>query len=257
VTTKLDTCAFCGCTGHDFPREHWVPDWLSKRLVPTHATGVSHQLPGIPEFASRYFQLTVDHVCGNCNGGWMSDMETRTADDVFPMIVADYRTALTVQSLERVTDWVYLKLISLELGRPSEQPATHPAATYRTFKQTQKPPFPNCSLALGARTISDPNPNFITWSSHSGEGFRATIPELPSVQGYHTTLVLGHLVIDAYGTSAEIEINGSEHPINLTAVEHAAGLQPIWPPRGEFTWPPPQRYRNVIESDALIQFDRR
>ena len=122
-----DTCIFCGHHGpnRDFPPEHWIPDWLNRRLFPEYGSGVRHNLPG-RSWEADAFELTVPHVCFRCNRGWMSDIEAASADYVFPLVVGNAGAdTINQEALLIVARWCYFKTICLELGRAA-RPRSHP-----------------------------------------------------------------------------------------------------------------------------------
>jgi hypothetical protein len=250
-----DVCIFCGYEGDDFVPEHWIPDWLSRKLLPKHGSMVGHVIPDGSIVKRRYFVYTVDHVCKTkCNGGWMSDMESRASDDgdVLRLILGVPKPPLSQEAQARLAAWCFLKAITVELARPGDigpphYPATYPQAMYTAFRQERKPPTPNCSIALGFRTINtitEPDPLFV-WSKSQGRNFPAGDPGgIGSEAGYHTTLVIGHLVID---------VAGLVRPIN-TKVDHGdERLVPLWPelPGGAFPWPPPKRFSGIANDDLI------
>jgi hypothetical protein len=79
-----------------------------------------------------------------------------------------------------------------------------------------------------------PYPTFV-WFKTQGLQHDPRPPEFPNAeQAYHTTLVIGHLVIDVYGL---------RRPLILQA-DHGDGLMPIWPDIASGAiWPPPRRFR--------------
>jgi hypothetical protein len=236
---------FCGYEADEFPPEHWIPDWLSRELFPKYAKGgVVHSINGEETHIADVFEMTVQHVCQKCNETWMSTIESRAKKHVFPMIVADYSARITKQAIEHVARWSYLKIISLELGRPGDHLPTHPPAVYAAFRQTRKPPYPNVSLAIGAReAVPRSRPDFVSFVSQS---FQAPWgPGGSRVDFYRTTLVIGHLVIDAVGMAS---------PNHRPNFEYADGLQVVWPmivEGGTLTWPPDKRFRG-IENGVLV-----
>jgi hypothetical protein len=190
----------------------------------------------------RYFDLTVDHVCKTCNGGWMSDIETKARDsgDVLRMILGVPAPPLTPKGQLDFVNWCFLKALTVELSRPPDQRPTYPQAMYAAFRRDKKPPTPNCSIALGFRNISEPDPLFV-WSRSQGRNFPVGPSEVPSETGYNTTVLIGHLVID---------VAGLLRPLNAK-VDHGEGFVPIWPvlPGKAFPWPPSKRFSGVANND--------
>jgi hypothetical protein len=243
----MDTCVFCGRQGDDFAPEHWVPQWLSRKLFPTHGSGVRHNLPH-GTWEADAFELTVKHVCNACNHHWLSDIEARASKYVFPLVMgAPDLSTITRVGMREVARWGYLKTISLELGRPGDQTPTHDGSVYADFQRRKWPPVPNCSIALGIREIGDdePDPVFVWFRSQGGHPFAATPPATRRVtEGYRTTLLVGSLVFDVIGVKDPGRIGTS----------HEQGLVPLWPTPahfgGTFTWPPKRRFR--WRGDGLV-----
>jgi hypothetical protein len=236
----MDTCAFCGWEGEDFAPEHWIPQWLSRKLVPEYATGVRHNLPE-GSWDADVFELTVKHVCNECNNTWLSEIETKASKFVFPLVIgAPNRETISEVGLRHVARWGYLKTILLELGRPDDHEPTHDTSVYAQFKESRWPPIPNCSLALGVREVGpdEPNPVFVWFSSQGGFSY-STRPPAPwrETKGYRTTLLIGHVIFDVIGVKDAGSIN----------VPHGKGYVPLWPTPafhgGKFTWPPTRRFR--------------
>lgn len=75
-----DTCLFCD--NKPGSREHLIADWILKK-VPSKSM--------ITGFIGRHEQvecreLIVKSVCGDCNGGWMSDIESLNMPIMGPLI---------------------------------------------------------------------------------------------------------------------------------------------------------------------------
>jgi hypothetical protein len=242
---KTDTCAFCGYTGTNFDPEHWAPQWLSRELIPRLGKSVIHNVPDLPSWEAKLFEIVLPHVCKTCNNHWLSDLESSAKPHVLPFILGNSPDPMTEQGMKLVASWCYLKAISLELGRNPEHRPTHDRSVYRNFKQSKVPPYPNCSLALGYREIKETNPVFLWWGSQ-GLKFGSGQPGIPAIDGYHTTVLIGHLVIDVFGTGLSVNVN----------VEHGEGFHVLWPtiPKGEtFNWPPEHRFRGVSDDgESLI-----
>ncbi len=127
-----DTCVFCGSTGTDFKSEHWVPQWVSRGAIPK-GKGILHNVPGRDPWPSKIVDLTVRHVCSECNHHWMSDMESRIRDVALPLTRGEH-ASLSEPDVQRLAAWGFLKAITLELGRPNEHTPTYPPAIYSGFR---------------------------------------------------------------------------------------------------------------------------
>src|SRR5437868_6100226 len=116
---KPDLCAFCGASGTDFKPEHWVPKWISRATIGKNQ-GILHNSHGREPWLRRMVDLTVPHVCPECNHHWMSDIETRSREAVLPLISGN-AAKLDKDRQQRLATWCFMKLITLELGRPEDE----------------------------------------------------------------------------------------------------------------------------------------
>ena len=78
-------CVFCG--GRPVTVEHVWPQWVAE-LVREH-TGVEtyHLRVDDKRWTQGRLGFEVKRVCGPCNSGWMSRMETKVRSVLHPMIV--------------------------------------------------------------------------------------------------------------------------------------------------------------------------
>lgn len=232
-----DTCAFCGHSGskRDFPPEHWVPDWLNRALFPTYAKGATHtRLGGTPWVKAR-FDLTVPHVCGRCNHGWMSLLESAVAEHAKPLILGTGGPPYTEADQVLLATYCFLKALSLELGRPSDQQATYPRELYQGMRKHQKPPL-GCSIAIGAREPIPAGDPIYVWFQSQALPYETESPiGPPSADGYHTTLVIGHLVIDVAGVLVPVQAEMDHGERFVKFWPHAPGESIGWPPPALFT----------------------
>jgi hypothetical protein len=157
-----------------------------------------------PRYA-RAFDLTVPRVCPDCNHHWMSDMETRTRNLALALI-RDERTSLSGAEQRKLASWCFLKVLSLEIGRPEEHPPTFPDAMYTGFCRFQHPPLTSCAILIGRRHLehADGSPAPFIWFNSQGQ--KHPFPGVGDVGGYRTSLAIGHLVIDVIGLFADIAL---------------------------------------------------
>ena len=237
----MDTCVFCGRQGDDFDPEHWVPEWLNRKLFPEYGTGVRHNLPD-KSWDADAFELTCEHVCTDCNRHFLSNIESKAARFVFPLVMGTpNKETISADGLRHVARWGYLKTISLELTRPPDHVPTHDVSVYENFRRTKWPPLPGCSLALGVRDIGpeEHQPVFLWFQSQGGHSYTGSPPHSEfTTEGYRTTLLVGHVVFDVIGL---------RDPGELPPDIHGDAYVPLWPDPaargGRFTWPPRRRFR--------------
>lgn len=234
---KTDTCAFCGTTGTGFKPEHWVSQWISRATIGKNQ-GVFHHVTGRDPWIGRIVDLTVPHVCPGCNHHWMSDIESRSRDLVLPLIRGAPVT-LGKRQQRALATWGFMKLITLELGRPEDESPTYPPAVYRGFCVHKNPPT-GCLLSIGYREIPEYPPMFVWWRSRA---FTQEVPGFGEAPSYQTTLSVGHLVI---------EVIGVLHPGVDLHTESDDRLVHIWPIKAEAVdWPPPRRFKGASGTDLL------
>lgn len=85
-------CIFCGVPP-PLTREHVIPSWLQKYVgggEPSEFVGTRTSFIGMPldERRASGGSYTLKSVCGTCNHGWMSQLETRFAA-LLPRLEAD------------------------------------------------------------------------------------------------------------------------------------------------------------------------
>jgi hypothetical protein len=226
-----NTCIFCGHRGpnSDFPPEHWVPEWLNRELFPHHASGAVHNIHG-RSWSKARFDLTVKHVCGTCNHGWMSQMESDARPHVSPLIHGLGGLPRDADDQRLVASYCFLKALSLELGRPKDEQATYPPGLYRGLKEYRHPPYLGCSIAIGARETSvETEPTYI-WLKSLGQRYDTDGPPATTTDGYRTYLLLGHLVLDVAGVFVAAQ----------AVIDHGDRMVKIWPdqPGDTVQWPP-------------------
>jgi hypothetical protein len=230
-----DTCVFCGATGTDFRPEHWVSQWISRAVIPAHKR-VVHHVPGREIWVRNLFDLTVDHVCPNCNHHWMSDIESRAQPIALPLIQKDVAKMLSPTQQRRLATWCFLKVITAELGRPAHEKPTYPDWIYEGFGQHHHPPDV-CLISIGFRDdLGDPE-LFVWWKS---EGHEYALADGREANGYRTTIAIGHLVIDVLGVLVPAKLE----------VEDDRRLLRIWPvSTRSLQWPPADRFKAVVNND--------
>ena len=237
----MDTCVFCSRSGDDFQREHWVPKWISRAVVPKLGSSVQHNVAG-RSFTSRAFELTVKHVCNDCNGHWMSDMETRNRDVVLGLMYGNGDPPATPEAQEDLAAWCFLKAITCELGRPDDQQPTYPLEMYRGFYVHKTPPPLNAAVWIGRRNIVErESPTYVWWAS-GGIVVDTGEDRVGRVEGYRATFLIGHFVFRVSGLLAGVRLDAESDERYVT----------LWPvPGAEIVWPPPNSFVGVV-GDELI-----
>jgi hypothetical protein len=204
-------CIFCGTEGTRFPPEHWVSQWISRAVVPKDKMVEIHEQGRDARYA-KAFEMTVPGVCPECNHGWMSDIETRARDVALPLIRGDEVQTLTANEQRRLAIWCFLKVITLEIGRPADHRPTFPREIYSGFRRFKQPPASSTAIWIGRRPIdpAEPKPRYVWFRS---QGQQHTVPGLGDAAGHRTALVIGQLVIEVIGVFASpVTLHGEDDP---------------------------------------------
>lgn len=234
-----DTCAFCGTTGTDFRPEHWVSQWISRATIP-RGKGILHRGPGGEPWLNRIVDLTVDHVCPDCNHHWMSDIETNSRGLVLPLIEGEMAPkTFNAAEMQQIATWCFMKALTLELGRPPEQPRTYPDVLYSGFRKHKTPPH-GCLVSIGVRDIPEDPPTFV-WFKSEGRVHHA-VPGMGDLAGYRTALAIKHLVFDVIGVIAPAPIHVNDFDQRFFQ---------IWPITSDLDWPPPVHFAGIANNDLI------
>jgi hypothetical protein len=214
-----------------------VSQWISKALIPK-GKGIEHHVRGRTPWRSRIVDLTVPHVCDDCNHHWMSDLESVARNGVLSLLRGE-SVILNERNQRMVASWCFMKVITAELGRPADEAATYPPFIYEGFKEFKRPAN-GCAVTIGAMEPSDSR---LVWFQSEGQirhDLPAPIGEAPA---YHTSFVIGQLVVDVLGI---LDPRVHLHP------EDDERFVQIWPVRPEpVAWPPIRRFVG-IENNRLI-----
>jgi hypothetical protein len=133
------SCVFCG--GDVDSREHVYPDWLTDELP---GEGIfRHEIEregvAIPPWSTARVSMRVRQVCGACNNGWMSRLETRAKPLIGPMTRGEPFELRTWRDYATVTAWGYKTALMLALT-VSRQLRYVPANEFTFFYERRRPP---------------------------------------------------------------------------------------------------------------------
>jgi hypothetical protein len=235
-----DTCVFCGAVGTNFKPEHWVPQWVSRASIPK-GKGILHLVKDRDPWPHRLVDLTVRHVCPDCNHHWMSDIESQSRSVVLPLIQGAEDITLDERAQRQLATWCFLKVITLELGRPADEPTTYPPTIYEGFK-AYKHPSTTCLITIGFREMSNAVPVFVWFKSQAQT--HHTGPLVGDVPGYRTTLTIGHLVLDVIGL-----LDPRTKPVMEDSDDRLLTIWPVQP--GGVNWPPSKRFSGIANDDLV------
>lgn len=200
----MRTCLFCN--GRPLAREHIIPRRIS-RISPSPGAhswqaislGPFHRQADIePSFHRHSFnpveELTVKAVCGSCNNGWMSALESEAMAPLTALVSGSPRW-LSRHENKLLTRWASKTALMLEQIVPGDRPSSaNRLASVATGRE-----LPGCWVSVGRlnRPTSPRNQMVALWG-YPPPG--AIGPQRPVLLG-QTTLVLSHAVIVAVYTA--------------------------------------------------------
>lgn len=205
------------------------PYQVGEKLVPSQAR----------PFKARGFELVTRAVCHDCNTGWMSDLETKAAPLLTPMLRGKV-VNLSLEQQATVALWAAKFVLMFQQTKPPEYQSIV-AAHYRWVYKHKAPP-PSTVVRLGCYTGDQRPPYYDEYSLELGvpDPRRPNAPlEEPSlVVGYRSVLLFGALIMEVTGT------NLAEPVENIWLGETSLAMLPVWPIE-----------RRVLEWPSLYAFD--
>jgi hypothetical protein len=222
-------CIFCGAT-EDLTKEHLWPDWLNKELPNIYTSTVTLTRPDgeTRSWAERETaSQEIATVCGDCNHGWMNDLEKAARPILVPMLNGR-RLPLDRPQQRTLAAWAFKRATVAEYLDPPN--AVIPFEERSWLKGHEKPP-------KGAHV-------FITSLDARLEetlylNTYRLLPETPNNgdanlgrKGYVATLAIQHLALQV------IFWREFKHTTLVHQAPLAQSVQRIWPFDRNFGWPP-------------------
>ena len=117
INESVPFCWMCAANSGNRAREHIFPLWLQKELgaekemwTPTHASVFGDALNARGPHPTT--ALFAGEICAECNGGWMSDLEGRFRDVMFPR-----RPIITESDAKVMAHWLAKTAIVLNTAQ--------------------------------------------------------------------------------------------------------------------------------------------
>ncbi|TFB83601.1 hypothetical protein E3O44_17145 [Cryobacterium algoricola] len=223
-------CVFCGSTG-TLTREHVFGDWLSKiglEDVPVQSVAGSLNQIGKRMGESRPFQTKVKNVCGTCNNGWMSRLET-VAQRVLTPLALGQPGLIEVADQAPLAMWIHkTALMAMYLSSAADREAGHgvPPSEYASLYQQ--------------RASMEPLPNSRFWiARYTGRLRLGTVwvtpvavnqglPEPDFPHGYAMTIAVGAILLHG--------VRFTDLPFAVDVATQRT-LSEIWPASDDVEWP--------------------
>jgi hypothetical protein len=227
--SKTGVCCFCGRQG--VTKQHFWPDWL-KKIVPRSGDSHGRDLTGFDLSHQPFVFITpkttthqgpfgarkIRKVCGSCNSGWMSKLESDVKQDLAAMICAEIRV-LEVAQLKKLAAWAMLISIIGEFTDPTymaiSESDRHHLMTHRV------PPELNWKIWVG--TYGGKNWDY--FYRHHGllAATKNIMPTDKTCNVQSSAFILGSFyLLTSSSTDTKIQVSFDEKDV--------ADLVQIWPP---------------------------
>jgi hypothetical protein len=188
-------------------------------------------------FRAKGPEATTDKVCGECNGGWMSDIEAEASPLLTPLIEGE-KVLLTVSDQVIISKWITKTLLTCQFLNPNDD--TIPPSEYSDFYNIQQASefseiFIGCYRGDKFGFIG-----FTQWL----EPETPPVPDLP--EGFRSIMVIGCLVIEIAAALFDEKLLGTRFPqmVGDTLIEvwsRSTAVDKSWPPR-------------ILDDAAMIAF---
>lgn len=259
--TKRFECIFCGGPGPS--AEHIWSDWMRSYFKRTphsvHEASIVKGRPvgsGLPrDFEDRHGSMInkkVRAVCGRCNNGWMSGIET-AAIPALKRLMFGAQHVIDPKEQLSIVHWVLLKLFVSEFDKPSSP--TFTGATRRAFQEERAIPE-NLFIYAMAYDGGVP-PGHGKWCAGLTRqaiwiGEKGTEPAILADGSMQRNTVSA-----TFGVGLVAFHIFHSYTLAVTPRSHPVFARDLWPPSGaSLNWPPHQ----IMTTDELIEgaaaFDR-
>jgi hypothetical protein len=194
--SKSRICVFCGLeiAPGERAREHVIPQWLLDHLqIREAAITPAHTKPDgtmVSQRSHTLENLQEGRVCGTCNSGWMSTLETQAMPLLIPLFSGG-RTVVELTAEDRTTVARWAAKTVFALNSASNYLKTVPPEHFTTIR-TEFPP----GLAVFGQQHHNTLPFYWLQTSawHMSVPQHAQLREPPPAS-YKTTLQFGKLLL--------------------------------------------------------------
>jgi hypothetical protein len=225
--------------------EHLWPDWLRRREdireARTHTEILWHRTnaPVRRDYDDQPFKRKANVVCGDCNHGWMSDLEQRT-EQLLDGMLAGRGRALHQTGQRTLAAWALKSAMMFDQGSPAAARVV-PPEHYEALYRTGEPPI-GVRVWIGAYDETQTAVAGVVAAEVTALGQE----DPPGRNVYVRTFTVGTVAFQVFGTS-----NPALYELDYDWPE--PNVHRIWPRRDSVTWLP----RPALTDAALDQFSSR
>ncbi|MFI7179743.1 hypothetical protein [Streptomyces spororaveus] len=246
----MKKCLFCGRSAPEVKMtgEHVLRRELVNQVLweaPKSRTEIVRGfVDGTPTETSReipqsILDQTLKDVCGDCNNGWMNDLENRAERTLVPLLRGE-RAVVTSADAEILATWA--AKTAMVRARVAADPYTVPEDHRRHIMNAKTPP---ANVTVWAATC-EPHPSArtrhlqvefqlsatpILETDETGETWVVGVDSEHSL-GHVTTIVINHLVLFIAEADSEVL-----HTDFVTTLDPTSTATRLWPEPHQFHWP--------------------
>ena len=220
-------CFFChGQIAPGAPPEHVIAKWVGNAYPNAMFTTNG---PDGRKIIAKVIEITVDTVCRPCNHGWMSDLESKCAPLLKPMLKGEQR-GLSLKQQTLLAQWATKTAMTLDQTVPLEMRVFSPDEGKQLMDRELPPPGTGVQLARydGTGIFLDFGHNDL----YRGAVEDPANPGPPD--GHRTAIRIDQLIVEVNVTSdSNLDLRSGTTGVAVTDL-----LQPIWPASAPVAWPP-------------------
>lgn len=241
-------CGFCLREATQLTGEHIFSDWMNK--IFTEGWKRRFTLPDgrVFNYGAADLNWKVKVVCGPCNSGWMSDIETDHAEPALtPLIVGKVGVPISEEWARSLAIFAFKTAAVIDL---------------MPVRQKKSPPFFSHSIRSAFRDNLAIPPRVWMWmcpyipahirADIFTSSYYVDVPDVGRMEFYICTYAIGHFVFQLLSFKTTytrpLRITPGDTEFNTTAVMFWPQIVP------NFVWPSPFALRSVEE---LEKFHRR
>jgi hypothetical protein len=192
--------------------------------------------------------FTTKRICGSCNNGWMSELESRVRKTMGGLI-NDISLVLNREQQQSLALWASKTAMVIEGAKQSKN-NFYSVEQRHSFRRTLAPP-PDTAIWLGRCAQS----NMLHGEARKLHPRKSATPN-PLDDGCATTFVIGRLVIQLLSVKCKPETGQRNLIIQMREGPWERRLAQVWPiERERVNWPPPDSFNDL--DDGLRDLRRR
>ncbi len=237
-------CYFCR-EDRILSKEHYFPKWTRKHVPIGKNVTANNFSTG--EVKNRDVgTLTFQHVCKECNGGWMSGIQNRAKPHIVPLLTAERWNAISSDAAEAISAWSVMTAMVCA-GEVGPEVTEIAPAERRDFALTEEI-TPDWQIWIG-RSPHGPDRGGSRWHIICRDGHEVNGIRKPwIIEGF----LIGQIFVMLIGKLIVLAWNGSHQTQNIAPLPKW-GMVRIWPSSGIEVNPPSRAFPTHYNPRVLKQ----